>query len=165
MSGRERRWQRRIETHCRLLKKRAFLKYTCSDAVVGFENPVPLVEVPSALKLKSMYHGGYVAFSGFLVSRCAWFRGSRIPKTLKAQAESWTCAESVLWDGDFSQLNSDPTTGDAARCETICDLWDIDVRDKSCCDYDKRTPLCARAPSSSSLGLRIAATFVFHFQQ
>ena len=33
--------------------------------------------------------------------------------------------------------------GDASRCETICELWDIDVRDRGCCDYDKRTPLCA----------------------
>jgi len=31
--------------------------------------------------------------------------------------------------------------GDASRCETICELWDIDVRDRGCCDYDKRTPL------------------------
>ena len=31
--------------------------------------------------------------------------------------------------------------GDAARCETICELWEIDVRERSCCDYDKRTPL------------------------
>ena len=31
--------------------------------------------------------------------------------------------------------------GDAARCETICELWDIDVRDRGCCDYDRRTPL------------------------
>ena len=49
--------------------------------------------------------------------------------------------------------------GDASRCETICELWDIDVRDRGCCDYDKRTPLCVL--SMSCLDIVLSSEFDF----
>lgn len=33
------------------------------------------------------------------------------------------------------------SVGDPERCRVICDTWAISVADRSCCDYDRRTPL------------------------
>jgi hypothetical protein len=33
------------------------------------------------------------------------------------------------------------SVGDLRRCQRIIRLWKLDVRDKTCCDYDRRTPL------------------------
>jgi len=33
------------------------------------------------------------------------------------------------------------SVGDPERCRVICETWGINVADRSCCDYDKRTPL------------------------
>lgn len=33
------------------------------------------------------------------------------------------------------------SVGDPERCRVICDTWDISVADRTCCDYDRRTPL------------------------
>lgn len=33
------------------------------------------------------------------------------------------------------------SVGDPERCRVICETWDISVADRSCCDYDRRTPL------------------------
>ena len=38
------------------------------------------------------------------------------------------------------------SVGDPERCRVICETWDISVADKACCDYDRRTPLCALWP-------------------
>lgn len=33
------------------------------------------------------------------------------------------------------------SVGDLKRCQRIVRLWHLDVKDQSCCDYDRRTPL------------------------
>ena len=33
------------------------------------------------------------------------------------------------------------SVGDLRRCQRIVRIWKLDVKDKSCCDYDRRTPM------------------------
>jgi hypothetical protein len=33
------------------------------------------------------------------------------------------------------------SVGDMKRCERIARIWNLQVGDAACCDYDKRTPL------------------------
>ncbi|KAK9838136.1 hypothetical protein WJX81_003291 [Elliptochloris bilobata] len=64
--------------------------------------------------------------------RALWRRHSFSPGVLRGVAARRQAITELLF---FASV------GDRDRCKKICAMWKLDVKDKKCCDYDRRTPL------------------------